>query len=152
VLDCLIDNPRMTMSEIAKCSGLSTRVVRRQITQLQEGRAVRFTVRWDINAGDNTSFWIMRRWNQKELTNEDLISLIAGEFPNDYWTSFVVATEPIVFARFVVDDLRRANQIAERVKTMHYIESAQTLVCYFSSDFQWFGETLLQDMISNIEL
>ncbi len=122
------------------------------MTQLQEGRAVRFTVGWDINAGDNISFWVMIRWNQKELTNEELVNLIAREFPNDYWTSFVVATEPIVFARFVVDDLRRASQIAERMKKMHFIESAQTLVCYSSYDFQWFGETLLQEMISNIEL
>ena len=150
VLETVIENPRMTISEISKSSGLSARMVRRAITQLQEGNAVRFTVRWDINAGGNISFWNILRWNQKELTHEELIRNLQEEFPDDYWTSFVVATEPIVFARFVVDDLQIVNQISGIVKKLHYVESAQTLVCYSSYDFEWFGEALLKNMISNI--
>jgi len=149
VLACLFDDPRMSISGIAKCSGLSARMVRRALTQLKEGNAVRFTVRWDINAGDNTSFWIIIRWNQKELTHQEVLDNLEKEFPDDYWTSFVVATEPIIFARFVVEDLRNANQISGIVKRLQYVESAQTLVCYSSHDFQWFGESVLKEMISN---
>ncbi|MFW9769152.1 MAG: hypothetical protein ACFFEM_10055, partial [Candidatus Thorarchaeota archaeon] len=57
--------------------------------------------------------------------------------------------EPIVFARFVVDSLQRVNEITSIVKKLDYVESAQTLVCYSSHDFQWYGERLLKDMISN---
>jgi DNA-binding Lrp family transcriptional regulator len=147
-LACLVDDPRGTISEIAKCSKLSTRIIRRTINQLQESRVVRFTVRWDINAGDNTSFWIMIRWNQKKATHEALIETLSNDFQNEYWTSFVVATEPIVFARFVVDNLNRASQISEIVKELDFTESTQTLVCYSSSDFSWLGESLLRDMIN----
>ncbi len=152
VLACLIDNPRMGISEIARRSKLSARMARRVLKQLQEGRAVRFTVRWDVNAGDNTSFWILIRWNQKKMTHEELVKALESEFPNDYWTSFVVATELIVFARFVVDNLRSAYQITGKVKELQFVESTQNFVCYSTSDFLWLGETLLQEMISNIEL
>lgn len=146
-LDCLVDNPRISISEISRCSNLSARITRRAIKQLQEGRVVRFTVRWDINAGNNTSFWIIIRWNQKKVTHGGLIEVLENEFPHDYWTSFVVATEPIVFGRFVVDDLRRVHQIVGEVKEMDFVESTQTLVCYSSSDFPWLGESLLMNMI-----
>lgn len=148
VLACLIDNPRMMIGEIAQCSKLSARRARRVLMQLQEDRAVRFTVRWDISAGANTSFWILIRWNQKEMTHEELVKELEIEFPEDYWTSFIAATEPIVFARFVVDNLRRAYQIIEKVKEMKFVESTQNLVCFSSSDFEWLGESLLKDMIS----
>ncbi|MFW9812199.1 MAG: winged helix-turn-helix transcriptional regulator [Candidatus Thorarchaeota archaeon] len=149
VLECVIEDPRMSISEISKCSGLSARMTRRALTQLQDSHAVRFTVRWDINAGDNTSFWILVNWNQKLLTHERVTERLHDEFPDDYWTAFVVATEPIVFARFVVDSLQRVNEITSIVKKLDYVESAQTLVCYSSHDFQWYGERLLKDMISN---
>ena len=151
ILACLIDNPRMAISDIAQCSKLSARMTRKALTQLQDGRAVRFTVRWDVNAGDNTSFWILIRWDQKKMTHEDLVKELESKFPNDYWTSFVVATEPIVFARFVVDDLRRAYQITGNVKEMSSVESTQNFICYSSFDFPWLGESLLQEMVSNIE-
>jgi DNA-binding Lrp family transcriptional regulator len=151
VLACLIDNPRMSISEIAQCSKLTARMVRRVLNQLQDERAVRFTVRWDINAGDNTSFWILVRWDQKKMTHEEYVKALESEFPDDYWTSFIVATEPIIFARFVVGNLRRAYQIIGKVKEMPSVESTQNFVCYSSSDFPWLGEALLQEMISNLE-
>ncbi|MGY5865362.1 MAG: winged helix-turn-helix transcriptional regulator [Candidatus Thorarchaeota archaeon] len=151
VLACLIENPRITISEISRCSKLSARITRRTINELQEKRAVRYTVRWDINAVDNISFWIIIRWNQKKMTHEGLIDELDNRFPNDYWTSFVVATEPIVFARFVVDDLQRAYQITGEMKTMDFVKTTETLVCYSSSDFQWLGERLLQEMISKVQ-
>jgi DNA-binding Lrp family transcriptional regulator len=149
VLACVIEDPRMSISDISKCSGLSARMVRRALKQLHEGNAVRFTVRWDINAGGNTSFWLIVRWNQKELTHDQLLKNLQEEFPDDYWTSFVVATEPIVFARFVVDDLQKVNQISGILKKLHYVESAQTLVCYSSYDFRWYGESVIEEMITN---
>ena len=151
ILACLIDNPRMSISEIAQCSNLSARMVRRVLNKFQDERAIRFTVRWDINAGDNTSFWILISWDQKKMTHEELANALESEFPDDYWTSFVVATEPIVFARFVVANLRRANQIIGRVKEMDSVESTHNFVCYSSSDFPWLGETWLKEMISKID-
>ncbi|MFW9788143.1 MAG: winged helix-turn-helix transcriptional regulator [Candidatus Thorarchaeota archaeon] len=149
VLACLIDNPRMTISELARCSKLTTRKTSRVLKQIQEGGAVRFTVRWDVNAGGNTSFWIIVNWDQKKMSHEKLIQEFEKSFPNEYWTSFVTATEPVIFVRFVVDNLRKVNQITEDVKNMSFVESIQTIVCYSSADFSWLGESLLRDMISN---
>ena len=152
VLACLMDNPRMSISEVAQCSKIKARTVRRVVNTLQEEHVVRFTVRWDINAGDNTSFWILIHWNQKKMTHEEFVKTLESEFPEDYWTSFVVATEPIIFGRFVVSNLQRAHKVIGKVKEMSSVESTQNYVCYSSFDFQWLGETMLQDMISRMEL
>lgn len=151
VLACLIDNPRMPISEIAQCSNIKARTVRRVLNKLQEEQAVRFTVRWDINAGDNTSFWILVGWNQRKMTHEELVKTLEDMFPEDYWTSFVVATEPVIFTRFVVSNLQRAHQVIGKVKEMPFVESTKNYVCFSSFDFPWFGEALLQEMISRLE-
>ena len=152
VLACLIENPRMSLSEIAQCSNIKARTVRRVLNKLQEERVVRFTVRWDINAGDNTSFWILARLNHKKITHEEFVKTLEAMFPEDYWTSFVVATEPVIFCRFVVSDLRRAHHVIGKVKEMPSVESTQNFVCYSSFDFPWLGESLLQDLISRMDV
>ena len=152
VLACLIDDPRKSISDVAQCANLTARTTRKVIHQFHEDRLVRFTVRWDINAGDNISFWIPIHWDQKKTTHEKLVERLQSEFPNEYWTSFVAATEPIIFCRFVVDKLRTAHQIIGKVREFDPIESAQIFICYSSYDFPWLGETSLQEMISNAGL
>ena len=152
VLACLLDNPRKSISEIAQCANLTARTTRRVLDQFQEEQLVRFTVRWDINAGENISFWILINWNQKNTTDEDLVEKLQNEFPDEYWTAFVVATEPVIFIRSVVEKLRRAHQIIGRVREFDSVESTQIFVCYASYDFPWLGEAFLQEMVSHLEL
>jgi DNA-binding Lrp family transcriptional regulator len=147
VLSCLLKNPRMQISEIAEGSNLSTRMARKALRKLEEGGGVRFTVRWDVNAGDNVSFWIAVQWDPKSFSHEDINERLADEFPGEYWTSFVAATEPTVFARFVVDDLRCAYRIVGQVRLASYVESTEVFVCYSTAAFPWLGESLLEEML-----
>ncbi|MFW9955414.1 MAG: winged helix-turn-helix transcriptional regulator [Candidatus Thorarchaeota archaeon] len=152
VLSCLVDNPRKSIADIALCSNLAARTARRILNQVQEEQLIRFTVKWDIDAGENISFWILINWNQKKATYEELIEKMQKDFPNEYWTSFVAATEPIIFGRFVVDKLRMAHSIIGKVKKYDAVDSAQVFVCYSAYDFPWLGETFLQEMISSLEM
>ncbi|MFX1416979.1 MAG: winged helix-turn-helix transcriptional regulator, partial [Promethearchaeota archaeon] len=147
VLSCLIKNPRMQISGIAEGAGLSTRMARKVLRQLEDGGGVRFTVRWDVNAGDNVSFWIAIQWDPKSFSHEDIKERLANEFPGEYWTSFVAATEPTVFARFVVDDLRSAYHIVGQVRQAPYVETTEVFVCYSTAAFPWLGESLLEEMM-----
>ncbi|MFW9943820.1 MAG: Lrp/AsnC family transcriptional regulator [Candidatus Sifarchaeia archaeon] len=147
VLSCLLKNPRMQISEIAEMSGLSTRMARKVLRRLEEGGGVRFTVRWDVNAGDNISFWIAVQWNPKSFSHDEIKERLANEFSGEYWTSFVAATEPTIFARFVVDDLRDAYRIVGQVRHAPFVESTEVFVCYSTAAFPWLGESILGEML-----
>jgi len=147
VLSCLLKNPRMQIGEIAEGSGLTTRMARKVLRQLEEGGGVRFTVRWDVNVGDNVSFWVAAQWDPKSFSHEDIKDRLSNEFPGEYWTSFVAATEPTIFARFVVDDLRDAYRIVGQVRQASYVMSTEVFVCYSTAAFPWLGESLLEGML-----
>ncbi|MHA2379352.1 MAG: winged helix-turn-helix transcriptional regulator [Candidatus Thorarchaeota archaeon] len=147
VLSCLLKNPRMQINEIAEGSGLTTRMARKVLRQLEEGGGVRFTVRWDVNAGDNVTFWIAVSWDPKSFSHEDIKERLANEFPGEYWTSLVAATEPTIFARFVVDDLPSAYRIVGQVRQASFVRSTEVFVCYSTAAFPWLGESLLEEML-----
>ncbi|MHA2302327.1 MAG: winged helix-turn-helix transcriptional regulator [Candidatus Thorarchaeota archaeon] len=148
VLRVLMDDPRMLISDIAKQAQLPVRAARRALQELEEEGGVRFTVRWDVNTRGNTSFWVCIEWDERKSEHSEIVEWLTKEFPDEYWTYFVAAAEPIVYARFVVDDLVDADRIINYVKDATVIKSLETLVCYSTFAFPWYGESRLREMLS----
>jgi DNA-binding Lrp family transcriptional regulator len=148
ILQVLMEDPRMVISEIASRAGIPARGARRALQELEEGGGVRFTVRWDVNTRGNTSFWACIGWDERTSTYSEIVEWLHGEFPDEYWTYFVAAAEPTVFVRFVVDDLIDAARITDQIKEASHVKSVETLVCYSTSDFPWFGEAKLREMLA----
>ncbi|MHA2211449.1 MAG: winged helix-turn-helix transcriptional regulator [Candidatus Thorarchaeota archaeon] len=152
ILRVLIDDPRMAISEIARRSEIPVRSTRRALQGLEEEGGIRFTVRWDVNTRGNASFWACIGWDEKASSYSDVVDWLHKEFPDAYWTYFVAAEEPTVFARFVVDDLLDASRITDLIKEGPNVESVETLVCYSTSDFPWFGEARLREMLAQADI
>jgi DNA-binding Lrp family transcriptional regulator len=151
VLRVLMDDPRMQISEIARQAKLPVRAARRALHELEEEGGVRFTVRWDVNTRGNTSFWASIEWNERESDHLEIVDWLHKEFPNEYWTYFVAAAEPLVFARFVVDDLLDADRITNQIKDAPVVKSLETLVCYSTYAFPWYGEARLRNMLDKTD-
>ncbi|MFW9802727.1 MAG: winged helix-turn-helix transcriptional regulator [Candidatus Thorarchaeota archaeon] len=148
VLRVLMDDPRMQISEVARKSQLPVRAARRALKELEEEGGVRFTVRWDVNTRGNNSFWAVIEWDDKASEHSQIIDWLNKEFPNEYWTFFVAAAEPLVCARFVVDDLLDVDRITNQIKGAPSVKSLETLVCYSTFDFPWYGEAKLREMLA----
>jgi DNA-binding Lrp family transcriptional regulator len=148
VLRVLMDDPRMQISEVARKAQLPVRAARRALQELEEEGGVRFTVRWDVNTRGNTSFWTSIEWDEKHSDHPEIIDWLNKEFPEEYWTFFVAAAEPLVFARFVVDDLLDADRITNRIRDGPFVKSIETLVCYSTFDFPWYGDARLREMLA----
>ncbi|MFW9888489.1 MAG: winged helix-turn-helix transcriptional regulator [Candidatus Thorarchaeota archaeon] len=147
ILHVLMDDPRMQISEVARKAQIPVRAARRALQELEEEGGVRFTVRWDVNTRGNTSFWACIEWEERDSDHTQIIDWLNKEFPAEYWTYFVAAAEPLVYARFVVDDLRDADRITNQIGNASVVKSLETLVCYSTFDFPWYGETRLRKML-----
>ncbi|MGY5871522.1 MAG: winged helix-turn-helix transcriptional regulator, partial [Candidatus Thorarchaeota archaeon] len=56
VLRCLVQDARMPISEIAEQTGLTAKRVRKVLDQFLDNEVVRFTIRANLNAGEDTAF------------------------------------------------------------------------------------------------
>ncbi|MFX1473802.1 MAG: winged helix-turn-helix transcriptional regulator [Promethearchaeota archaeon] len=148
VLRVLMDDPRMQISEVARKAQLPVRATRKALQELEEEGGVRFTVRWDVNTIGNTSFWACIEWAERDSDHTQIIDWLNREFPEEYWTYFVAAAEPLVYTRFVVHDLLDVDRITNQIIDAPVVKSLQTLVCYSTYDFPWYGEAKLGEMLA----
>jgi hypothetical protein len=112
-----------------------------------EGDGVRFSARPDMAAGKLVNFYVRFEWNEDETSRDEIVSLLQKEYPLELWDPTLSATDPVIFAEFVVDDLHQAEKIAREIRCKPYVNSTTTLVSYSNQKFQYYAETMLGDMI-----
>ncbi|MHA1905231.1 MAG: Lrp/AsnC family transcriptional regulator [Candidatus Thorarchaeota archaeon] len=147
VLRALTQDPRMRVSDIASQTKLTARRVSKITQELLDSRALWFATRWNLSAGYSTQCRIRIDWDPKIKTYEEIDSWIRNEYPLEYWESFVSAAEPVMFARFVVDHIRKVEPISRRIKREPFAISANALIYYPVKKFPRLGMTMLEDML-----
>ncbi len=149
VVKYLVDNPRISIMEIAELAGMSARRVRRTIAELQEGEGILFAVLWNLSKGGLNEVLLRIEWDEKNSDHEVVIDWLRNEYPLEFWSPFVSAALPVVFARFVVEDLEAIESIARVVKRAPFVKSLSTLVLYSNNLFDWPGITELRRLFED---
>lgn len=152
ILRHLLDDPRMMISELANRSGLTARRVRRLLVELIEGRSFWFSVRWNLSAGESTEFYVRLEYDQGVSSPEKIDEWLRSEYEMEYWYSYVSATEPVLFAKFVTEHFRDAEPITRRMTSPDFIKSTRTLLCYPVKKFSRLGQLKLQEMLAEAGL
>ncbi|MFW9799842.1 MAG: winged helix-turn-helix transcriptional regulator [Candidatus Thorarchaeota archaeon] len=148
ILRHLIDDPRMTISELARQSGLTARRVRRLLSELIEGRGFWFSARWNLSAGESTEFYVRIEYDEREGTTDEIEQWLRNEYPLEYWYSYASALEPVIFAKFVTEHFREAETITKRITATRFTRATRTMICYPVRKFPRLGQVKLQEMLA----
>ncbi|MDF1538574.1 MAG: winged helix-turn-helix transcriptional regulator [Candidatus Thorarchaeota archaeon] len=147
VLRFLIDSPRMQVSEIARKAGMTARSARRALDEMLESEAIWFSARWDLAASGSTRFFARIEFNPKTGSHEEIEEWLRHEYPHAYWYSYVSATEPIIFANFVVDHIGDADNISRNLINAEFITSAIPLIVFPTKKYHRIGMTMLEEKL-----
>jgi DNA-binding Lrp family transcriptional regulator len=149
VLACLYEDPRMSAAEISGRTGIATKRIRRVLNQLNEGAALYFTIRWNPNAADATAFMSEIQYNESETSAQDVLNLLEKRYPDELCREFcwISATEPILFAVFLVDHLRRAEHLTHEIRRSASIVSVNTLLPYPTKKYDGLRRRRLREML-----
>jgi DNA-binding Lrp family transcriptional regulator len=150
VIKHLIDDPRMPIVEIAKQSGLTSRRVRKILGELQKKDAIFMAILWDLGAEGLTEAHVRVEWDDKKVTYKEITEWLDKEFPHEYWSSFVSAMHPVLFARFVIEKLEKIESISQRIRLADFTNSVSTLVFYSNTLCSWPAEIKLKEMTDSI--
>ena len=149
VLKHLVDNPRISIVEVAELAGMSARRVRRIIEKLKKSEAIRFAVLWNLGIGGLNEILLRIEWDDKNSNHEKVIEWLREEYPLEFWSPFVSAAFPVIFARFVVEDLETIEKITRSVRRAPFVKSLSTLVFYSNNIFDWPDITELRRLLED---
>ena len=147
VLKCLIENPREAASEIAKKTGLTSRMVSRTINELREEGGVSFGINWNPNIG-GIVVMIRVQWDEHKTNLAEIISFLQNSFPEEYFAPMISASSPMLFASFIVKDLKVAQYIASEIKKYQHLTNVITYMGEPSRVFPDIKTIKLKELLS----
>lgn len=151
VLRWLIDDPRMSISDVANNTGLTARRVGRTIQQLMD-KGVMFSVRWNLSAGGYDLISIRTRIDEKKKSINEATEWVRSKFPEEFWMNYISADSPLVFFSFVVLNMRVAERIGRAIKEADFVKSTIISVQFSETKFPWLGTLKLREMIKEANL
>ena len=152
VLKHLLEDARMQVSEISEKTGLTSRRVSRAIREMQDSNAFWFAVRWNLSLGQNTEFYLRVEYDEQAAQMEEIDEWFRERFPNAYWFSFYSAMEPVLFAKFVTDHFRDAEEISRVTKNTPFTKKVDVLLSYPVKKFPRLGRIKIEEMIRDAGL
>ena len=152
VLKLLLKDARMQIRAIAVESGLTARRVNRAIQDMLNSNAFWFAVRWNLSFGNNTEFYLKISYNEQRSRKDEIDQWLRETFPNDYWFSYTSAMEPVLFAKFVTEHFRDAEQISLTTKNAPFSQSVDVLLSYPVKKYPRLGRIKIEEMIREVGL
>ena len=128
ILRCLVDDPRMPVTEIADRTRLAARTVTRGINEILEGEGVRISLRWNLNAADCITFLMKIEWDESRANLGDVLGWLREHFPQEFWEPLICASENMMFAAFVVETLKDMSRIGNEIRICPFIISHAALL------------------------
>jgi DNA-binding Lrp family transcriptional regulator len=146
VLNSLFDDPRMSISEVAKLTSMSARRVRRTIDELEASEAVRWTLLWNPNAGGYITCLVRSKYNEKEIVYEDINEWCRKSFP-EYLYSHRFAAEPSTISVFQVDRITELEKIYRAFKNLPGIKKVTTYIYFTATVTQPLSNLVLYEQL-----
>ncbi|MHA1666073.1 MAG: winged helix-turn-helix transcriptional regulator [Candidatus Thorarchaeota archaeon] len=147
VLKPLLHEPRLSVVEVSRKSGLTARRVRRLLNQLEESGAIRFQALLELGAANSIPFLARITWDERIANYQEIWDWIAKTYPISHWETYVSATEPVLYSLIAVEGLVEVNDVTRALRKYEKILSVKTLISKFHKFYPSITRQKLVEMI-----
>jgi DNA-binding Lrp family transcriptional regulator len=150
VLRCLIDNPRISVSSIARVTGLESNKIKELIEHMRASEAVLFTITTSDDLDEKSTEVLAKvQWNVSQTSKEELMNWLQREFGSLRLGECVSAIEPTLFFHFSVNHVREIEIVINKIKEFGLVITIEPLIMFpgikFSDPRQRRTKTMLQE-------
>jgi DNA-binding Lrp family transcriptional regulator len=148
VLHCLVDDPRMSIVDIAKNTGLTARRVRRVLQEIEETGSVRHTALLELGAASDIPFIAWFTYDTKEKGPKEFEDWLWENYEQPLWQVFVSVSEPVVGALFAVDNLSDLDKIVRDIRSANFVKTTKVGISTHHDYFEGPRGRKLKEMIN----
>jgi len=147
VLKALVKDPRMQITDIARESGLTVRMVRKTLREIKESEAIDFTLRWRLNVGERLTVLLKLKWDPKQISRDEVIDVMIKNHLGRWWEIIPSASEPVLFAAMTVDNMNQVDTITTNMKSLPGIIYSDAFTYRPSYNFKGLRRLLLEEAV-----
>lgn len=146
----LLKNAREPVSGIATSTNLPARVIKKVIDELRSNMYIFFTIRWNLNAGNNITFLERIEIDEKITSLEKIHILLDKQFQKSYITPIICTTIPVIYAAFIIDQLTELQEIEGIIKKYQGIKSITTYIGKPNFSFEDIKTKYLKNLVAKM--
>jgi DNA-binding Lrp family transcriptional regulator len=152
VLRWLVEDPRLSISELARHTKLTARRVRKIVNEFINSNAFDFSFIWNPNAGDSLAFISKIRYDSKETQPEGVNQSIQELYPLEYFYSHISSIEPVMFSVFMVDHLFDVQKISRQLRKLNGVRALSTMIYYSATVIDPLTRIKMMELLSESQL
>ncbi|MFW9848918.1 MAG: winged helix-turn-helix transcriptional regulator [Candidatus Thorarchaeota archaeon] len=152
ILGCLVNDARMSIAEISRKTGYSSRSIKKMIQELYNTRAVMFTLYLSPCACGNTDFYLHMEFDEEKVKPADIVLWLDKNFNLEYWNSWLLTRRPIMRNFFSVQSLSIIEHITEEVRNLTFTNTVEPIIKYPNKIFDSLGRTRLLELLETNEI
>lgn len=152
VLSCLLEDPRMSVVDIADRIRMTSRRVRRLVKELEDSQAVRFTIKLELGAGSSIPFIAQVTWDERGTSAGDIHAWLRKTYPLNFWQLFLAASEPVFFALFAADSMTEIENLALSLRQNPLLRTVKVITGFHHRYFPGLRRSRLEEMVRDTGL
>ena len=149
VINCLLENPRKPVEEVADCLKMKLKKIRSILDGLITSRRVWFKVRWNPNT--ELSHAIIMRLSLSNIHSDhtSIIDWISGNLSDVFLTKYPIESENEIFAWFNIEKISDSLEIRKFLLEHMEIDSVEVLYFPHHVKKPRYGTRLLRKIVED---
>ena len=150
ILRCLLVNPRMPVSDVARETGLESDNVKYLIEKMTASEAVLFTIDTSEDMEEKSTEVLAKvQWNVGKTSKEQVITWLQEQFGSLRLGECVSATDPTLFFHFSVKHVYEVELVAKKTREFGLVTTIEPMILFpgvsFTDPRQRRAQTLLEE-------
>ena len=150
VLRCLLTNPRIPVSDIARETGLESNDVKNLIEHMSASETVLFTIDTSEDMDEKSTEVLAKvQWNVGKTSKEQVLTWLQEQFGSLRLGECVSATDPTLFFHFSVKHVQEVELVAKKTQEFGLVTTMEPMILFpgisFPDPRQRRAKALLQE-------
>jgi len=148
VLGCLLDDPRMSVVDISKNTGLTARRVRRVLQEIDDTNSVRPSAHIELGAASDIPFIAWFTYDSNLKDPREFEEWLWENYELPLWQVYVSVSEPVVGGLFAVDTLSELDLLVRKIRNVEFVRTTKVGISTHHAYFQGPRNRRLNEMIA----
>jgi len=151
ILKTLMEEPRLSIVDIANQSGLTARRVRKLVTELIASKAVRFSAFVELGVAGSIPFLMRMTWDERATDHQAIISWLNETFVASLWETYISVEAPIIISLLVAETLTEVDAIARSTRRHKHIPRVTVQISQHHNYFPGLRREVLLALLKKID-
>ena len=130
-----LDNPRMSIVDIAKQTGLTARRVRRIVREMMDSQSIYFSAFYELGMVTSIAYLIRLTYDENKVDHKKVVAWLNQRYPLTIWEMYISDLDPTIFVLFSANGIPEIDDTAREIRSLEFVNSVKVMISQYHKSF-----------------